>query len=163
MRPLELSTALGLSLLGAGMVVHAAGMPKIAHIDYGPGLFPTIVGAAMIALGLLASTKAALAGTEEVAPSVDGGDEEPLHRWDLVLLYGAMPIVFVIVVPILGFLLTMPFIIGLPAYFTSRRALASILLAVLLTLGLHIVFYELLRVALPWGLLTPWSGVLTWR
>lgn len=161
MRPLELGTALGLSLLGAGMVVHASGMPRIAHIDYGPGLFPTIVGWAMVGLGLLASTKAVLADHDDIEKPTDSDLEH--RRWDLILLYGGMPVVFAVLAPVLGFLLTMPIVIGLPAFFASRRPLASIVLAVLLTLGLHVVFYELLRVSLPWGVLTPWSGALTWR
>lgn len=159
MRSLELGTALGFSLLGAGMVVHSASMPRVAHIDYGPGLFPTVVGSLMIGMGIIAAARAALA-TPDTA-SADAA-ESP-RRWDLAAIYVAMPIVFVVLTPILGFLLTMPLVIGIPAYFSSRRLLASLLLAVLLTLGLHVVFYELLRVALPWGVLTPWSGVLTWR
>lgn len=160
MRSLELGTALGFSLLGAGMVVHSTSMPHIAHIDYGPGLFPTIVGSLMLGMGLIAAARAALAGPSQVA---DGSEIGASRRWDLAALYVAMPVLFVVLTPILGFLLTMPLVIGLPAYFSSRRLLPSALLALLLTLGLHVVFYELLRVALPWGLLTPLSGVLTWR
>lgn len=162
MRALELGTAFAFSLLGAGMVVHAAGMPRIAHIDYGPGLFPTIVGAGLIGMGLIASAHAIMAGPDLDADEAGPEANEP-RRWDLVLVYAAMPILFVLLAPVLGFQLTMPLVIGIPAYLTSRRLLASVVLAVLLTLGLHIVFYELLRVALPWGVLTPWSGVLTWR
>lgn len=160
MRSLELGTALGFSLLGAGMVVHAASMPRIAHIDYGPGLFPTIVGALMVFMGIIAAARAALTVTPDA--TVEDAADAP-RRWDLAIVYVAMPLLFVVLTPILGFLLTMPLVIGIPAYFSSRRLVPSILLAVLLTLGLHVVFYELLRVALPWGVLTPLSGVLTWR
>lgn len=162
MRAVELIVSLGLSGLGAAMVLNSHSMPALAHIDYGPGLFPTIVGTITFGLGIIALVRSVVEIPD--AAVIDILDEAPMQaNWLLVVIYAAMPVVFVVLAPILGFLLTMPIIIGVPAYVTSRRLVPSFLLALLLTAGLHIVFYELLRVALPWGILTPLSGVLTWR
>ncbi|QDZ11453.1 tripartite tricarboxylate transporter TctB family protein [Devosia ginsengisoli] len=160
----QLSVAGGFGLLGATIIVNTASLPPVAHIEFGPALFPTIVGWVMIALSGLAAfdalrSPAVETGADEDEPS------EPLdhHRIILFAAFGAAPLIYVALAPILGFLLTMPLIVGGLAFVASGKPGRSILLGLGLTALLHIVFYQVLRVTLPWGVLTDYAGVLTWR
>jgi putative tricarboxylic transport membrane protein len=160
----QLSVAGGFGLLGAIIIVNTAGLAPVAHIEFGPALFPTIVGWVMIALSGLAvfdalRSPAVEAGAEEEEPA------EPLDRHRIILFaaFGVAPLVYVVLAPVLGFLLTMPIVVGGLAFLASGRPLRSILLALGLTILLHIVFYQVLRVTLPWGVLTGYAGVLTWK
>lgn len=160
----QLGVAGGFGLLGATIIVNTAGLAPVAHIDFGPALFPTIVGWVMIALSGLAAfdavrNPAVEAGTTEDEPL------EPLNRHRIILFaaFGAASLIYVALAPVLGFLLTMPLIVGGLAFLASGKPGRSALLGLGLTALLHIVFYQVLRVTLPWGVLTDYAGVLTWR
>lgn len=160
----QLGVAGGFGLLGATIIVNTAGLAPVAHIEFGPALFPTIVGWVMIALSGLAAfdavrSPAVEAGAEEEVPA------EPLDRHRIILFaaFGAAPLIYVALAPMLGFLLTMPVIVGGLAFIASGKPWRSLLLGVGLTVFLHIVFYQVLRVTLPWGVLTDYAGILTWR
>lgn len=157
----QLCIAAGFGLLGAVLIVNTASLPAVAHIEYGPALFPTIVGGVMIVLSAFAAFDAL---RMQAAPD-DGAepDGEPgaAHYVMFAAVVGA-PLLYVALAQVLGFLLTMPLIVGGLCYLASRRIAASMLLGIGLTILLHVVFYQLLRVTLPWGVLTPYSGLLTW-
>jgi putative tricarboxylic transport membrane protein len=160
----QLGVAVGFGLLGATIIVNTAELAPVAHIEFGPALFPAIVGWVMIGLSSLAAldairTPAVQAGTAE--------DELPerldLHRIILFAAFGAAPLIYVAFAPVLGFLLTMPIIVSGLAFIASGKPGRSVLLGLGLTALLHVVFYQVLRVSLPWGVLTDYAGVLTWR
>lgn len=161
----QLSVAAGFGLLGATIIVNTAGMAPVAHIEFGPALFPTIVGWVMIALSGLAAFDALRSPAVEATATDDEPPPEPLDRHRIILFaaFGAAPLIYVALAPVLGFLLTMPLIVGGLAFVASGKPGRSILLGVGLTALLHIVFYQVLRVTLPWGVLTDYAGVLTWR
>lgn len=160
----QLSVAGGFGLLGATIIVNTAGLAPVAHIEFGPALFPTIVGWIMIGLSALAAFDAMR------SPTVGAGANEKetpeplgLHRVILFAAFGAAPLIYVALAPVLGFLLTMPLIVSGLAFVASGKPWRSVLLGLGLTGLLHIVFYQVLRVTLPWGVLTDYAGVLTWR
>ncbi len=160
----QLGVAGGFGLLGATIIVNTAGLAPVAHIEFGPALFPTIVGWIMIALSALAAFDAVRSPAVEVGTSEEE-PPEPLDRHRIILfaVFGAAPLIYVALAPVLGFLLTMPIIVGGLAFVASGKLGRSILLGLGLTAFLHIVFYQVLRVTLPWGVLTNYAGVLTWR
>lgn len=163
MRIGHLAIAGSFALLGTVMVTSAAGMPTIAHIDYGPGLFPTIVGWLMIIMGALAAFDAMRMPAAVPAEMPEG--EAPAQPPNYVL-FGAFllaPLVYVAAANPIGFLPTMAFIVGMLAWLASGRVVASISLGVGLSVALYIIFYLVLRVTLPWGVLLPFAGMLTWR
>jgi putative tricarboxylic transport membrane protein len=159
----QLGVAGGFGLLGATLIVSTSSLEPVAHIEFGPALFPTIVGWIMIALAGLAAFDAVRAPAVDAGDG-EGGSREPLDRHRIILFaaFAAAPLVYVFLAPILGFLLTMPLVVSGLAFLASGKLGRSILLGVGLTLLLHVVFYQVLRVTLPWGVLTNYAGVLTW-
>lgn len=164
MRVGHLGVAGGFGLLGVVMLANTSSMRAVAHIEYGPALFPTIVGWLMIGLAVIAAIDAIRMPTGAPEPAPEGA-AMPKGRGNIVLFIAFIlaPIAYMVLAPILGFLLTMPLIVGGLAWLASGRIVASALLGIGLTLALHLIFYQTLRVTLPWGLLTPYAGVLTWR
>jgi hypothetical protein len=69
----------------------------------------------------------------------------------------------VLVADALGFLLTMALLVAVLVWLASGRPVAAIVFCFGLALVLHLIFYQVLRVTLPWGVLTSFAGVLTWR
>lgn len=159
----QLGVAACFGLLGVTLIVNTASLEPVAHIEFGPGLFPTIVGWVMIALSSLAAFDAVRAP----AANAEGAEEGPRnsldrHRIILFAAFATAPLIYVVFAPVLGFLLTMPLVVGGLAFVASGKPVRSVVLAIGLTILLHIVFYQVLRVSLPWGVLTNYSGVLTW-
>lgn len=163
----QLGVAGGFGLLGATIIVNTAGLAPVAHIEFGPALFPTIVGWVMIALSGLAAFDAVRSPAVEAGADDEGAPDVPgpldRHRIILFAAFGAAPLIYVWLAPVLGFLLTMPIIVAGLAVLASGKPVRSLLLGLGLTVFLHIVFYQVLRVTLPWGVLTDYAGVLTWR
>jgi putative tricarboxylic transport membrane protein len=162
MRLGHLGVAGGFALLGTTMLANTSSMRAVAHIEFGPALFPTIVGWLMIGFAVIAGLDALRMPARAGVEAAD--DSKPASRPNIPLFVGfiAAPIFFMVAAPVLGFLLTMPLIIGGLAWLASGRIVVSGMLAIGLTLALHLLFYQALRVTLPWGLLTPFAGVLTW-
>ncbi len=132
-----------LILLGAGMAIVARGFPSIGAMAYGPDLFPTIVGAGLMLSGLGVAL--------EAAPDAPARARSPVRHWGLVAVAAA----FALTLDPLGFHVAG----GLAAaaairLFGGGWALALVLGAVGTAL-LHALFYSVMRVPLPWGLLLP--------
>ena len=162
MRYSEIATAGAFIALGIVMLVVASQLNPIAHSDFGPSLFPSIVGVGLIALGSIAAFSAVMRAHR-------GGEvvfRPPLFMVERPVLFFsflAAPIIYVLLSPVLGFLVLTPFLVGGLVFLASGKPLRAVLTGVLATLAIHVLFYEGLRVTLPWGVLTPYAGVLTWR
>ena len=57
----------------------------------------------------------------------------------------------------LGFLITSVVILTALMWVLQVRPARALLVALVATLVIHTLFYKLLRVPLPWGVLTPWA------
>ncbi|WP_447527449.1 tripartite tricarboxylate transporter TctB family protein [Vreelandella sp. TE19] len=149
-------------LLGSVVVVFAQQLPTLSFIDYGPGFFPTLIGCAMVLAGGVIALKPFFQGET-------GGDWAALpraHSWPRAL--GAICVVagaivfYIATVNALGFLISMPVSLFILLGFFDRHILRDVVIAVVGSFLLHSFFYQLMSVQLPWGLLTPFAGVLTW-
>lgn len=156
------AVAAGFAALGVVLITQTASLPAPAHSSYGPGLFPSLIGWLMIAFGTVGAVDALRAPASQSQEAES--DAAPAGPPNLILFAAFLlaPILFVLLVPVLGFLLTLPLIVGGLAYLASGRLAGSVMLGVGLTLLLHVIFYQIMRVSLPWGLLEPYAGVLTW-
>jgi putative tricarboxylic transport membrane protein len=142
--------------LGAAVLVAVQGYPKIPGQHVGPALFP-----GLIAVGLcIAGAILVFTGIRDRAAqhwlAWDDWVRSPRHIVALAVLLGS--IVFYIAASTwLGFLPT-AFII-MTAFMLSLRVPPgrAVVVAIVATLVIHFAFYKLLRVPLPWGLLTPWA------
>jgi putative tricarboxylic transport membrane protein len=147
----------GLLLLILGSVVLFAirGYPKIPGQPVGPALFPGLIAVGLCVCGLLLLLRGL---RRPRAPWLvfDDWIRSPRHIAALVVLLGSV-VFYIVAANALGFLPT-AFIILLALFLVLRvTPTRSLLLAVVATLVVHFVFYKLLRVPLPWGLLTPYA------
>jgi putative tricarboxylic transport membrane protein len=146
-----------LALLGGVLLVHVRGFPAMPGQHVGPGMFPGVLGAGLLAGGLvlvvsgLRQRARAGARTEPWA-SAPAWTRSPRAVAGFAVLV-AVNLLYLLAVDRLGFVVTgsvylaaMMLVLGVPA----RRALP---LAIVLTLAVHAAFYKLLRVPLPWGVL----------
>lgn len=142
----DMLAGLALLVAGAAMFIVARGYPAPAGMTYGAGFFPKI-----IASGLMLSGGLVLLGRPcEVVGSdlrLDGSFALPV-----VLLIG-MIVLYAIALDWLGFhLATIPLLL-LAGRLFGARWLSAAGTAVIATIGLHALFYSLMHVTLPWGLL----------
>ena len=145
-----------LLLFGGAVVFYARTFPATAGQSIGPGLFPILIGAEMAACGIV------LLWMGRKQRDVGWVELEDWVRQPRMLLNGALVIgaliFYALAVETLGFFLTafIFLVVLFLAFGVSRRWVAPI--AVAMTLGLHVAFYTLLRVPLPWG----WLKGIAW-
>lgn len=72
----------------------------------------------------------------------------PMALLIVILGYGLL-------LDLLGFHIASFMAVSATALIFGMRAGGAVLLALPLVIGVHLLFYSLLRVPLPWGLLTP--------
>src|SRR5690606_42012505 len=117
--------------------------------NIGPGLFPTIIGLGLGALGLLLI--AGGRGTDDAGPWVrlDDWVNRTLPRRSLAVVPAALVGWILIVYPA-GFLIASVLMLAvLMIAFGARRRLI-LPVSIVVTLAAHYAFYSLLRVPLPW-------------
>lgn len=139
--------------LGAGVLLGVQGYPRIPGQPVGPALFPGLVAAGLCVGGAILLVQGWRRRASERWLVWDAWVRSPRHVVALVLLLGSI-VFYIVAAETLGFLLTAPLI--LLALFLSLRVrpLAALVIAVVAALLVHYAFYKLLRVPLPWGLLT---------
>ena len=144
------------ALLGAAILWHVQGFPRIPGQNVGPGLFPgmlavamLVCGAILIATGLKARRAAGATFRWAVAP-------EWLRSRRHVLAFAvlvASNVFYLLVVDRLGFLLTAFVYLAALMWVLRVRLAVAVPVAFIMALAIHYAFYKLLRVPLPWGVL----------
>ena len=152
MRGSDRWVGLGLALLGGAVLWSARAFPSVPGQKLGAGFLPMLVGAGLVvcALALIARSlrAAAYAGLK------DGAEPRREHFGSSLVIIAAI-IGYIVFAERLGFLIVAP--LCLVACFLALRVKLSraVLWAVVGTLVVHVAFYKLLRVPLPWGVLRP--------
>lgn len=148
-------TLSGLLLLFFGLTValYSLSLPAPAGLRVGPGTFPTMIG---IALAVCGAVLIASGRRQRGAAWVEWESwlREPRLALNAALVVAAL-IVYALAVETLGFFITAFILLTalFLAFGVSRRWIVPV--AVTVTFGLHVAFYSLLRVPLPWGWLEP--------
>jgi putative tricarboxylic transport membrane protein len=147
---------LALAALGGTVLVSVQGFPKIPGQSVGPALFPGLIAAGLCIAGLLLVVR----GLRERAGAPwfqwDEWVRSPRHVLALAVLLGSI-VFYIAAANWLGFLPVA--LVILTSMFSVLRVppARALLLAAVATLVIHFAFYKLLRVPLPWGLLTPYA------
>ena len=148
----------GLVLLALGAVVLFAiqGYPKIPGQPVGPALFPGLIATGLCIAGALL----VLRGVRERAAKQwlvwDDWVRSPRHIVALFVLLGSV-VFYIAASARLGFIPTAALIL-IAVFFALRVPPGrAVLVAVIAAVLIHFAFYKLLRVPLPWGLLTPYA------
>jgi putative tricarboxylic transport membrane protein len=145
---------LALALLSLAVLWTARSFPPVPGQKFGAGFLPLLVGAGLLlcALGLLwRSTDARRYGLPAGPPAA------PLRgrRLGAVLVIIGSVLAYLLLVDRLGFLLAAPLMLLGSLRALGVRWRVALWAAVAGTLVVHLAFYKLLRVPLPWGVLRP--------
>jgi putative tricarboxylic transport membrane protein len=142
--------------LGAAVLAAVQGFPKIPGQPVGPALFPGLIATALCITGVLLIARGLRMRREQPWVAFDDWVRSPRHLLALAVLLGAI-VFYILVAERLGFLLTAPLI--LCALFLALRVppARAVGIALLATLLVHLAFYKLLRVPLPWGVLKDYA------
>jgi len=141
-------------VLGFAAVIGGWQQPAMPGQDVGPAVFPMVVGS------LLALCGAAIAfgighSFEEEEHDISGAPPRGRFYGLRALLPPLVLLFYVLSVETLGFLITAAVVIGVTSVALGATARLAVPLALIAPLGVHAVFYKLLRVPLPEGLLAP--------
>jgi putative tricarboxylic transport membrane protein len=111
----------------------------------GPGFMPRIIGVALVAMCALSL----YADMKHLPP-----DEAVSPGWKSAAVLALLSGVFVVLLEVLGGVLSMIAFMAVALWILNRgRLLQNVLIAVLLPIGMHLVFSVWLRASMPRGLL----------
>ena len=141
-----------LAILGALVLFTVQSFPKIPGQQVGPALFPGLIAAGIFVCGVVLMVRGWR--QRQAAPWVMAGDwvRSPRHVAAFVLLVASV-LFYIVAAEKLGFLLTATLILTAMFHVLRVPLGKSLLIAVIASLVIHFMFYKLLRVPLPWGIL----------
>ena len=144
-----------LVVLGAAAAVAGSRLPAVPGQDVGPAAFPMLIGGGLVLCGLMIALGI---GHAFEAPEEDT-EGAPRFAGLRALLPPALLLFYVLAVDRLGFLLTAAAIVLAASLTFGARWRLAVPIAIVAPLLVHLVFYKLLRVPLPPGLLpAPWAA-----
>ena len=139
----------------AGIVLwHIQGFPAMPGQKFGPAWFPGLIAAGLAICGVLLVG----AGLRRHEPLIEVPQwlAHRRPRTAIAAILGGL-IFYVLLAGTLGFHLTGVLLLGLWVRLLGASWRATLAVAIIGTIVIHIAFYKLLRVPLPWGLLEPWA------
>ena len=145
-------TGAALAVLGLVILWHIQGFPEMQGQKYGPAWFPGIVAAGLAVCGAILIAR----GLKSHAPLAVTGEwmqrRRPLASFVSVIAGLAL---YVVLSNPLGFHLTGFILLLAWLRILGARATVAIPVAIVAPVLIHLAFYKLLRIPLPWGVLEP--------
>jgi len=155
----------GLFLVGLGSVAAYGGwlLPPVPGQPVGPNVFPLVIGIGLAICGLMIAFGIGhtFEEPEELNPNDDGTPVAVVPQGRFYGLRALFPpallLFYVVSVERIGFILTAAVIVFITSTALGARLKLSIPMAIFAPIGIHLIFYKLLRVPLPAGLVPmPW-------
>jgi putative tricarboxylic transport membrane protein len=140
------------TLLGAAVLFAIRGYPKIPGQPVGPALFPGLIAIGLCVCGVLLVARGWRARADEAWVVFDDWVRSPRHLLGLVVLLGGV-VFYILAADVLGFLPTASIILLALFLVLKVPPGRAVLVAVIAAVVVHVAFYKLLRVPLPWGVL----------
>lgn len=142
-----------LLVLGAAVLVAVQGYPRIPGQPVGPALFPGLIAAGLCICGALLVARGWKARHDAPWLAWDDWVRSPRHMAGLATLVGSI-VFYIMASEWLGFLPTAALILLALFLVLKVPPGRALLIAIVATVVIHFAFYKLLRVPLPWGVLT---------
>ena len=151
--------------LGALAAYGGSRLPPVPGQQVGPNVFPMVIGIGLALCGLMIAFRIGQTFEEEAEADLgrlEGVPQEeakkPHGLFGLrVLLPPALLLFYVLAVERIGFVPTAALIVLVMALAFGAKLRLAVPLAALAPFGVHLVFYKLLRVPLPSGVVPmPW-------
>ncbi|MFM9887620.1 MAG: tripartite tricarboxylate transporter TctB family protein [Burkholderiales bacterium] len=142
-----------LALLGIAILVHIQDYPKIPGQKYGPAMFPGLIACGFIVCGALLAKR----GVRDLAA---GHSAIVLARWvhqwpqvtNFLAVIGAL-VFYILTADLLGFPITGSVLLISLFWKLGVRMMIGVPIAIIATALAQFLFYKMMRVPLPWGLL----------
>jgi putative tricarboxylic transport membrane protein len=133
-----------------GAVLLVLGIAVLVHV---PALFPGLIAVGLVVCALMLIVNGVRHRATE--PWIDTGDwmRSRRHIGAFLVTIGAV-VAYIALADKLGFLIVGPLVLLSLFLAYGVRPVAAVILAITVTLIIHFAFYKLLRVPLPWGILT---------
>ena len=145
-----------LVVLGLAVIAHVQAFPRIPGQQVGPALFPGLVAAGLAACGIILIVYGLRHRSAQPWFVAEAWTRSTRHVVAFLAVAGA--IVFSIALAdVLGFLIVGPVILFVLFLLFGVRPPRAALVAVVATVVIWYAFYKLLRVPLPWGVLTRYA------
>lgn len=148
-----------LAVLGVAAFYGGSLQPGVPGQDVGPSVFPMVIGAGLVGCGVMVALGVGRSFEEEVAlvPAAPGQEaaRPPAFGGLRAFLPPALLLFYAFAADTLGFLVTGGLMVLAVSLTLGARPRLALPMAVLTPLAVHAVFYKLLRVPLPAGLLAP--------
>jgi putative tricarboxylic transport membrane protein len=136
---------------GAAVAVYSWSFPATPGHPVGPAAFPAALGCSLVVAGALLL----IGGLRQPRDSwieLPAWARDPRLASNFVLVLAAV-MFYALTVDRLGFLITATFLLAILFGVFGVRRTRILPLAVTVTLAIHVAFYTLLGVPLPWGVL----------
>ena len=148
----------GFLLLALGVTVLAvtASYPTIAAQRVGPSLFPSLIAIGLVIGGVILIARGWRVRAQVPMLRFEPWVHSPRHVAGVVAVIGSI-VFYTVAVDRLGFLLTSFAILVVLFRVFGVAWRRSLVTAAIATLAIHFAFYKLLRVPLPWGVLTDYA------
>lgn len=144
-----------LVLFALAMIAYTRTFPAMPGQDYGPALFPVLIGAGLAACGLALIAQGWARRQSEPWFAGAAWLRSPRHVTQFVAVPASL-VLYILVVDSLGFVPTaFLLLLGLLMLFRGGRLLSSLAIAALVTGVVDYAFTQFLLVPLPLGLLQP--------
>ena len=138
--------------LSVAVLVTLQGFPKIPGQSIGPGAFPGLIAILLAGCSIALIWRGWRERGSQPLVAMGAWLGSPRHVRNFLVAVGALAF-YVLASEILGFLICGALIL-LALFLTLRvRPHLAVVLAALLPILIHVIFYKLLRVPLPWGVL----------
>ena len=138
--------------LSIAVLVTIQGYPKIPGQSIGPGAFPGLIALLLAGCSLALIWRGWRERGSQPLVAMGAWLGSPRHVRNFLVAVGSLAF-YVVAADKLGFLICGALIL-LALFLTLRvRPRLALLLALVLPVVIHLIFYKLLRVPLPWGVL----------
>lgn len=137
-------------------IAYTQTFPRLHGQDYGPDLFPMIVGLGLIVCGVILILKGVAHRATVPVATVGDWAQDRGNILNVVLLLGSIAF-YILFSDWLGFIPTSLLILTTLLVRLGSSWLTSIVVAVATTLIIHSLFAKVLLVPLPWGILLPFA------
>jgi putative tricarboxylic transport membrane protein len=145
-----------LAALGIALLVYARSLPPIPGQNVGPGFFPGVVAIGLIATGLVLALVTLRNRPGGPWLAFDDWVRSPRLLLTFAITAGSLAF-YVALADRLGYFVTAPLVLG--AILAAFRVQWVVIIPVGLAVPalIHYIFYSMLKVPLPWGVLTPYA------
>ena len=140
-------------LFGIAVVMHVQAFPRIPGQQVGPALFPGLIAAGLAACGVLLIISGIRKRREEPWYETADWMRSGRHAISFFAIVGGVA-AYVLLAEAVGFLIVAPIVLWLWFTVLGVRRVTAVVVAIVATAVIWYAFYKLLRVPLPWGVLT---------